>query len=127
MESNNRRKFQRIEFDGMACLKIGEHVYDCCPIKDLSLTGMFIAGNFQKHKVKKCTVKIFHKENDELNSLLATGKVVRVNEEGIGLRFTEMSFENYVLLQTTLSNKAEEPTIILREFPEKIPFKIKDI
>lgn len=76
MKFKNRRKFHRINFDGKVNLQFADGSYDCCQIKNLSLTGMFVEGDFQKHSVEDCHIKLFHKETSGDNSLKATGKVV---------------------------------------------------
>ena len=88
---------------------------------------MFVTGRFKQHQAEDCHVKIFHKEKDVNNCIQALGKVVWSNDEGIGLEFTSMTFENYILLQTTISNNAEQPEIVLREFPNNYPFEISAI
>ena len=125
-KSFNRRKFHRIEFDGVACLKIEEYNYDCCPIKDLSLTGLFIRGNFQKHEIENYVVRIFSNKNPDQDSVLATGSIVRVTNEGIVIQFTEMTFENYLLLKSTLIDNAKNYIVIISELPDTPPFKIND-
>ena len=127
MEIDNRRKFQRIDFDGKVELKFANYSYDSCPVKNISLTGLFIEGNFRKSKAINCHVQIFHKDKNGNNALRALAKVVWKNNEGIGLEFTTMSFENYLLLQTTLINKAKEPEPILRELPNNCPFLISNL
>ena len=127
MDIDNRRKYQRIDFDGEVDLEFADHVYHCCQIKDLSLTGMFVQGDINQHPSGNCIVKIFHKEKNGDNCMIASGEVVWRNEEGIGLKFTDMTLENYTLLQTTLSKKAEQPAIILQEFPHNYPFEINGI
>ena len=126
MEIDNRRKFQRIKYDGKAGLKFLNFTYDCYQVKNLNLTGLFIEGNFLKNKAKNCHVQIFHKDKQGNNSLKALAKVVWKNDEGIGLKFTSMTFENYLLLQTTLINNAEESGNILRELPNTSPFFISN-
>ena len=85
---------------------------------------MFVVGNFQQHQVENCHIRLFHKEKSGNNCLRASGKVVWNNNEGVGLKFTAMTFENYMLLLTTLINKAKLPAIILREFPKNPPFEV---
>ena len=127
MKHKNRRKFHRINFDGKANIKFIDDSYDCCHVKDLSLAGMFVKGNFQRHQMEYCHVQLFHKEKSGNNSLHVSARVVWINDEGVGLRFTTMSFENYMLLHTTLINKAEQPAVILYEFPESSPFEITSL
>ena len=87
---------------------------------------MFVKGNF-KQQEGNCLVRVFHKETSGNNSLQASGEVVWNNDEGIGLKFTSMSFENYMLLHTTLINKAAQPALVLHELPENSPFEITSL
>ena len=124
MKIENRRKHHRINFEGMVDLQFDDYSYDCRQVKNLSLTGMFVKGNFHHQKMKDCQVKIFQKDKEGDNCLKACGRIVWGSDEGIGLEFTSMTFENYMLLMTTLRNEAEHPEDILRNFPEKFPFKV---
>ena len=124
MKTSNRRKFHRVQFDGMVTLQFADENYDCCQIKNLSLTGMYVTGDFQQHEIENCQVRLFHSEKSGNNCLKATGEVVWSNDEGAGFRFTKMTFENYMLLLTTLINKAKQPAIILNEFPKDCPYEI---
>ena len=118
----NRRKYHRINFDGTVNLEFRRHSYGYLQVKDLSLTGMFVKGNFQQRSMENCHIKIFHKEKSGNNCLRALGEIVWSNDEGVGLKFTTMTVENYILLQTTLIYQAENPEIVLREFPQECPF-----
>ena len=126
MKFDNRRKFHRINLNGKVNLKFTDDRYDCYQIKNLSLTGMFVIGNFQQQQVEDCHIELFHKEKSANNCLRASGKVIWSNNEGVGLKFTGMTFRSYMLLLTTLINKAKQPAIILREFPKNAPFEIHD-
>lgn len=126
MELENQRKFHRIDFEGQANLDFIDGISDCCQVKNLSLTGMYVTGNFLKHKQRNCFIKIFHKEKSGYNSLQVYGEIVWRNDTGAGVRFTSMALEHYILLQTTLITNAEEPAVILREFPHSYPFEVRD-
>lgn len=127
MKFHNRRKFQRISFDGQASLDFMKGSYECCQIQNLSLTGLFVTGTFLRQNKKHCFLRIFHNDKTENNSLLATAKVVWSNNEGVGLEFTNMTLENYELLQETLSKNTEQPENILREIPHIYPFEITSV
>lgn len=127
MEFDNRRKFQRININGKVNLEFTKSRFDCCKLKNLSLTGMFVKGDFKRRKLKNCHVRMYHEDTSGHNCLQATGKVVWMSDDGLGLQFTSMTFENYMLLQTTLVNYAEEPVMILREFPKDSPFEISSM
>lgn len=124
MNLDNKRKFHRVNFDGQANLDFINGNYTCCQIKNLSLTGMYVSGNFQRHQQRNCSIKIFHKEKSGNNSLQANGEIVWSNDEGAGIRFTSMALEYYILLQTTLITKADHPEIVLRELPSSYPFEV---
>jgi len=127
MEFTNRRKFHRINFDGKVHLQFSRHSYGSLQVKDLSLTGMFVMGHFPKRQMESCLIKIFHKEKSDNNCVQALGEIVWGNDEGVGLRFTEMTLGDYILLQTTLIKKAEQPEIVLREFPTDCPYEISSM
>jgi len=126
MKFDDQRKFHRVNFDGRVNLKFLNYSYDYCQIKNLCLTGLFIEGNFLQRRAKNCNIQIFHNDKYGNNSLKASAEVVWGNAKGIDLKFTTMTLENYLLLQTTLINKAEDPEIILRELPNDCPFFISD-
>ena len=126
MEFDNRRKFHRINFDGVANVQFADDIYDYCLVKNISLTGLFIQGEFKKHRMRDCHVKLYHSEKSGINCLNGSGRIVWTSDSGVGFQFTRMTFENYMLLQSTLIEQAEQPEIILREFPENCPFEISN-
>lgn len=120
----NRRKNHRIQFDGMVSLEFYRNQYELLPVKDLSLTGMFVKGQINQRQLENCRIRIYHPDSSGNNCLRALGEVIWGNEEGVGLRFTQMAFEDYILLQTTLITQAVQPEVILREIPRECPFEV---
>jgi len=123
----NRRKFHRINFDAQVRLDCVGDQHNHCQIKNLSLTGMFVTGDFQQQQSKDCLISISHKTKSDKITLAASGTVVWGNDEGIGLKFTSMTHASYMLLVSTLINNAEQPSIVLHEFPKNSPFEITSI
>ena len=123
----NRRKFHRINFDGQVNLDFMGVRYDHCQINNLCLSGMFVTGDFPKQQDENCFINFSHKAKSEEIYLQASAKIVWDNEEGVGLQFTSMKFDRYMLLLTTLINNAEQPSIILHEFPKSSPFEITSL
>jgi hypothetical protein len=124
MKFHNRRKYHRINFDGKANVEIGDESYDCCRIKDLSLTGMYVAGNFKHEQAGNCLINFVRDENSENVYMQASGKIIWGNDDGFGLQFTSMKLDDYQVLVTVLINNAELPAIILSQIPRKCPFEI---
>ena len=124
--NHDRRRFQRINFDGVACLKIAEHDYDCSLIVDLSLAGMCVRGHFQKHIKEDCIVRIFSNQNTDQESVIAEGEVVRISNDEMAIRFTKMTVNNYTLLRSALAENAEDSLVLMSEFSDTPPYKIED-
>ena len=125
IEPDKHRKFSRIHFDRLVKLDFSRERY-YSKVKNLSLTGVFITGNFQKYDGKYCLVNLYQTEkstNLKL-SLRASAKVVRKNDKGIAIEFVSMSLESYMFLQSTLIDDAEAALVIRQELPENYPFKI---
>ena len=120
----NRRKFHRINFDGQMSLDFMGDQQDDYQIKNLSLTGMFVKGNFQQQHAENSSVNIIDKTKSKKTILRASAEVVWRSDKGIAFRFTSMKLDSYMLLVSILINNAEQPAIILHEFPKSCPYEI---
>lgn len=125
-EEQTRRRFSRISFDAQASLEFATRSYDITTVENVSLVGFFIRGSFQQKIGDHCVVKLFPERMGSHSRFFAAAKVVRKNEAGIGIEFTSMSHESYMLLQVTLLYEAEDPTSVGCEFPEESPFATKN-
>ena len=121
---DNRRKFHRINLDGQVSLDFMDDKYDNGQIKNLSLTGMFVSGNFPQQQMEDCLINYSHKTKHNKINLHASAKVVRNNDEGIAFEFISMKLVSYMSLVTTLIHEADDPATILQELPENYPFEI---
>ena len=126
MKIKNRRKFHRINFSERVDLEFVDESYDSCQVKNLSLTGMFVIGKFPHKQEDNCQIDLFHKTESSKTCLHASATVVWESEMGVGLRFTSMTRNSYMLLLSTLINNAEQSAIILHEFPKSCPFIIEN-
>ena len=119
MKARERRKFHRINFDGPVNIKLSGESYDSCKVGNLSLTGIFVQGNFQRaDQEQECCIQFIRTENSENSYLEMDGEVVWRNKDGMGLRFTSMKHDNYMRLISTLINNAAQPVRILSEIPK---------
>ena len=124
MKTPERRKFHRIQYDGQVKVKLAGESDNFFSAGNLSLTGLFVQGNFQQTPDQDCLIQFVRKEKPENTYLEMIGKVVWSNENGMGVKFTSMKFNNYMLLISTLINNAEQPAIILSEIPKDCPYEI---
>ena len=125
-KNKNRRKYQRVHFKGQLSLNFGNDSYRHCQVKNISLTGMFISGCFDNRHNQRCLIQLSHNSDSEKKHIKASGKVIWNNDAGAGVEFTSMTFDSYMSLLTALVNGAEEPVIILNEFPILCPYTISD-
>lgn len=124
MKTHERRKFHRIKYDGQVKVKLSGASDDFFSAENLSLTGLFVQGNFQQSYDQECLIQFVKNEDPKNTYLEMVGKVVWRNENGMGLKFTSIKFNNYMLLISTLINNAEQPAIILSEIPRDCPYEI---
>lgn len=126
VKPDTRRKYIRIHFNRHVNLEFISDSYDRCLIKNLSLSGMFIIGNFQQQVGTYCLVNLIQKGISTDLSLRASAKVVRKDDEGVAIEFTSMPFESYLILQITLLSENENNLIIEKLLPDDCPFEVTD-
>ena len=94
IEQDNARNFARVHFDHQVNVDFMYGSYDHYQTKNLSLTGMFVIGDFQHHVGEDCLVNLVQTGKSTDISLQALAKVVRKDDEGIAVEFTSMPFGN---------------------------------
>jgi len=125
MKHHNRRNFHRIKYDGKANVKFVNCVKNYCQIENLSLTGMFVSGDFNKQHDESCFISFVLNGNlQNIEYLKVSGQIAWLSKEGIGIKFTSSDFDSYMSLVTTLINNAKQPAVILGEIPKDCPFEI---
>ena len=126
MNQNPRRQFTRIRFSRKVTLYFQANSYGPCRIKDLSLGGMFVFGDFKEEDGALCRVFFKQTGTDSVLTLKATAQVIRAGKEGVAIEFISMAFDSYMFLQTSLLYEAEDPLSIGLELPEDCPFELTE-
>ena len=126
IEPDSQRKFTRIHFKRHVSLEFISDRYDNCRIKNLSLAGMFVIGNFQQQVDKCCNIYLIKTGVSTELSLQAQAKVVRNNDEGIAIEFTSMPFDSYMFLRLALLDEAEDSLVSDKILAENCPFEVID-
>jgi len=127
IKPENRRKFNRIHFDRQLNLKFMSDIYDNYHANSLSLTGMFVTGDLQKHIGNYCLLNLAKTETSTDLCFQARGKVVRKDDEGVAVKFTLMPRNSYMFLQLTLLNGIEYPFVVEKLLPNDCPFEVTDM
>ena len=124
MVNSNQRKFQRVAYYEQAHVIIGDHLYESCQIRNLSLSGMFVAGNFNNKISDNIQISFVRNKKNQKIFLKVLGEITWVNNEGIGIKFHSMNFDCYLTLVEELIINAENPVDVLKEIPGMSPFEI---
>lgn len=122
-----KRRYVRIHFNRQVQLDFSTEVYDNCQVMDISLGGMYINGKFP-HKIEdQCYINLVQTSRKIYLTFQALAKIVRHDDNGIGLEFVSMSFESLLSLEMILLYEPREDSsdteIVL---PEDVPFEISE-
>ncbi|HER63021.1 MAG TPA: PilZ domain-containing protein [Desulfobacteraceae bacterium] len=124
IEPDAERKFDRIHFDRLVSLEFVNNSYDHCPVENLSLSGMFVTGDFSLQVNEICLINLVQTGMSTDMALQASARVVRKDDRGIAVEFTSMPYDSYLFLQATLLCESGEKLTGLHESPENYPFEI---
>lgn len=127
MTERERRRYERIHFERQVRLDFFTEVYDDCQVKNISLGGMYISGNFPPDIEDRCYVNFVQTGKNTYLTLEALARVVRRDEEGIGLQFTSMSFDSLMSLEMILLFQAREKSPATEiHLPKDLPFEVDE-
>ena len=102
MNELNGRRFLRIDTVQETGLEFEERSYNSCRIRNLSLTGMFVGGEFLQLKGDEFTIRFSQTSFATHFYFKVRARVVRKMDEAIAIEFVSMPLDSYMLLQTTL-------------------------
>lgn len=126
-----QRRFNRIEYDEQVNLdfthttnnQLGSY-YENCRIKNISLYGIGVTGNFHFQPGDRCNVIFYHKTLTNKIRMLISGEAVWCNGYETGLKFYSMSHATYLSLMALLINNSPIPSSMINEFPDAPSFEI---
>lgn len=120
-KKSHKRLFTRTNYNGFGTLFTKYRTYRNISIDDLSISGMFISGEFDIAYSDECDADIYLIRNKITSIIHVTASVARLTDTGAGLKFIYMSMKDYILLQTALIYSFDNPLGVIHEFPEKFP------
>lgn len=126
IEPDVYRKYTRLPIDAYVNVEFISDRYDECVVKNLSLTGMFIRGDFQQLENYYCNINLSLSSKPEDSFLQGLGKVVRKDDDGMAIEFASMHLDSYLLLQATLLNQTDDPLLNNKLVTEECPFEVTD-
>lgn len=121
-----RRRFTRVLFSRAVKLEFNDNRYEHCQLRDLSIGGMYVEGAFDQKVGDECLAYLYESGATFSMMLKFMARVVHRTNEGIGLEFTVIDYESFQFLQTMILYYADNQADVVEEFPEDLPFEIKD-
>ena len=116
-EGKEKRIFSRVAADCFNRLIIKDTCYDNVKLRDLSLNGCFIEGNYGGEYCDKCFIKLYKNKGDAEPVLELTARVVRgAGDEGMALTFIDMDEDMLNQLQTIILYSTDNPMKVASEF-----------
>jgi len=104
-----RRKNTRVAFQTTADLKFASKNYQQCETEDLCLKGMSVHGISGHAPGEKCDISLALSGSSSKLLLYMKGEVVRADEEGIALRFTEIDLDSFYHLKNIVYYNSADP------------------
>ena len=114
--SRERRKNLRVQVNLEAVMSAGKmtEVQGIC--KNISAKGMYFECNPQPALDSICQIVIRLGDARYYPSVKLQGKVVRIDDQGVGLTMTGIDFKDYEHLKNVIIYSAEDPETAEKEF-----------
>ncbi len=126
MTAINARKNARIFCAKMVGISFGDRPRNFYSIRNISLSGLFIEGWFWQKPGKRCDIILTEHWLDQDYVMTLSGKVTRLEQEGIAIQFTGMDWDTLTMLQTSLLYESQNPIKMAEEFAQECAFTISD-
>lgn len=115
-EGIERRRFSRVKINIEADLSDGRLSVFACQTRDLSLQGVFVLTEVQFPPAAVCDVVLILRGMIDPIIVRLLGRVVRCQEEGVGIQFDEVQgLDCWRHLSNLMLYNAEDPEKILEE------------
>jgi hypothetical protein len=121
MTHDERRKNTRVVFHTTASVRFAGEVFEGLAIRDLSLRGVYLEGISGRRQGEKCEVELFLTGSSSELKLNMAGKVVRHDDNGLGVHFEEIDIDTFFHLKNIVYYNADDPDQVENELGENIP------
>lgn len=120
------RRFTRINCKQDVQLDFGTNKYDQT-VCNLSMGGLCVTGEFEQQTGDYCEIELRPTgTGGPAVDFQAKGKVVWVGSGSMAVEFTEMEYDSFLFLQTTLLYQADDPLLVSTEFVKDVTFQVVD-
>ena len=120
----NKREFTRAEVRIMAELTALDKTTISGPVRDISMSGLFLPSNEPFPDETDCEVAVYLEGGGESRLRLEMkGKIMRVDSKGFAVEFVEIEVDSVEHLQNLVKYNAENFSQVEQEFQEHIGLK----
>lgn len=127
MFEKEKRLYIRTDFKKQVQLNFSTGVYSNCQVKNISLGGMLVRGNFPNKLERQCYVNFTLTDKSKYFTFVSLASTVRQDYEWIVLKFISMSFESLQLLKMIIRYELGEiDSDVGIKLPKDLPFTIHD-
>ena len=112
----DNRRFTRVIFTRSVKLFFEEKVYGKYPARNLSQGGLFIEGDINIPIGAECCMELYETGSNSSLILTFSGKILRREQDGVGVLFTSMEEDSFMFLQTMVLYSCDDPVGVAERF-----------
>ena len=115
-EHDDRRHNVRVSFHATVDLDFTGQQYQDCETDNLSTKGVLVLGITDRDIGDSCQITLHLAGSRDDLTLSMQGEVMRLEDRGIGIHFTEIDLDSYTHLRNIIYYNVDDPDS-LDEFP----------
>ena len=126
MTHDDRRRSTRVPFQTTATLHFDDADFPRRETADLSVKGIFVLGVAGRDRGDECAVELHLSGTSSELVLRMRGEVVRVQPDGVAIKFFEIDLDSYYHLKNIVYYNSENPDELTGEFDPAFVFEGED-
>lgn len=96
---NEKRHFSRVVASYSNRLLLDSECYLDVKIRDLSVSGCFIEGHYDAKVCDQGVIELYKNARDDQPVLKLSARIIRVEDNGLALKFVDMSDDSLMFLR----------------------------
>ncbi len=120
MADTDKRRFTRVPFETQIRISTGNAVIRSSELKNIGLGGLFVFCDEFLPLKSQCVVDIELRGRASLLEIEVEAEVIRVDMDGMALRFTGIDVDSLIHLRHFIRIRAQDPEKIEREYAKTL-------
>lgn len=126
MSKDERRQSTRVHFHTTANLQFKNKDFEGCETSDLAAKGVFVRGVKDQGMGEECSMQLHLVGASSDLVLSMQGSVVRVQEDGVAIKFHEIDLDSFYHLKNIVYYNSENPDELPSQFDPEVDADIDD-